>query len=52
VGAALATLYVMENTRTDQVSTPVLCTFASPFVGDSTFAAAFNGLQTDVMAHC
>jgi hypothetical protein len=45
VGAALATLYVMENARTDQVSNPALCTFASPLVGDSTFAAAFNGLQ-------
>jgi len=44
LGAAFATLYVLENARTDQVSTPALCTFASPLVGDSTFAAAFNGL--------
>jgi hypothetical protein len=39
------TLYVMENARTDQVPTPALCTFASPFVGDSAFVAAFNALQ-------
>jgi kumamolisin len=44
LGGALATLYVLENARTDQLSNPLLCTFASPFVGDSTFAAAFNGL--------
>jgi hypothetical protein len=44
LGAALANLYTLENARTDQISNPVLCTFASPFVGDSTFAATFNGL--------
>ncbi|MGO9443511.1 MAG: lipase family protein [Thiobacillaceae bacterium] len=44
LGAALATLYTLENARTNQISNPVLCTFASPLVGDSTFAAAFNGL--------
>lgn len=45
LGAALATLYAMENAKTDKVPNPVLCTFASPFVGDSTFAAVFNDLQ-------
>ncbi|MGO8976795.1 MAG: lipase family protein [Steroidobacteraceae bacterium] len=45
LGAALATLYVMENAHTHQVSNPALCTFASPFVGDGTFAQVFNGLQ-------
>jgi triacylglycerol lipase len=44
LGAALATLYTLENARTDQISNPLLCTFASPLVGDSTFAAAFNAL--------
>ena len=45
LGAALATLYTLDNARTDQIQNPVLCTFASPFVGDSTFAAAFNALN-------
>lgn len=45
LGSALATLYTMENARTDQIQNPLLCTFASPLVGDSTFAAAFNALD-------
>ena len=45
LGAALATLYVMENAQTDKISNPALCTFASPLVGDSTFADAFNAVQ-------
>ena len=44
LGAALATLYTLENAYTGKINNPVLCTFASPAVGDSTFAAAFNGL--------
>ena len=44
LGAALATLYTLENALTDKIPNPGLCTFASPFVGDSTFAGAFNGL--------
>jgi hypothetical protein len=44
LGAALATLYTLENAGTDQISNPLVCTFASPLVGDSTFAAAFNAL--------
>lgn len=44
LGAALATLYAMENACTDQTDTPLLCTFASPYVGDATFASVFNGL--------
>jgi Lipase (class 3) len=44
LGSALATLYVMENAKTDQIHNPLVCTFASPLVGDPTFAAAFNGL--------
>jgi hypothetical protein len=44
LGAALATLYTLENALTDKIPNPGLCTFASPFVGDAAFAAAFNGL--------
>jgi putative chitinase len=44
LGGALATLYALDNAKTDQVHSPLVCTFASPRVGDSTFAAAFNGL--------
>lgn len=44
LGSALATLYVLENARTDRAANPAVCTFASPLVGDATFAAAFNGL--------
>jgi predicted lipase len=44
LGAALATLYVMENAKTEQIANPMLCTFASPLVGDATFATAFNDL--------
>ena len=45
LGAALATLYTLENARSNQISTPLICTFASPLVGDATFAAAFNELN-------
>ena len=44
LGAALATLYTLENAFTNKIPNPGLCTFASPFVGDSTFASAFDGL--------
>src|SRR5262245_35278754 len=44
LGAALATLYTLENALTDKIPNLGLCTFASPFVGDSTFASAFDGL--------
>ena len=44
LGAALATLYTMDNARNDRVSNPLLCTFGSPRVGDSTFVASFNNL--------
>jgi C1A family cysteine protease/GH25 family lysozyme M1 (1,4-beta-N-acetylmuramidase) len=45
LGAALATLYAMENAHTGQIASPMLCTFASPLVGDATFASAFNVLN-------
>ncbi len=44
LGAALATLYALENARTARLQTSVLYTFASPMVGDATFAAAVNQL--------
>jgi predicted lipase len=44
LGAALATLYVAENTRSRKVTTPQICTFGSPRVGDLTFAKKFDEL--------
>lgn len=44
LGAALATLYAMENAQTNPIKKPLLCTFASPLVGDTDFANAFNRL--------
>jgi hypothetical protein len=44
LGAALATLYVAENANAGLVRTPMICTFASPRVGDPTFATKFNQL--------
>ena len=35
LGAALATLYTLENALTDKIPNLGLCTFASPFVGDA-----------------
>jgi hypothetical protein len=44
LGSALATLYVAENSQTKKVQTPLLCTLASPRVGDYTFATTFDAL--------
>jgi kumamolisin len=44
LGAALATLYAMENARTNNIANPAICTFASPTVGDGEFVSAFNAL--------
>jgi hypothetical protein len=47
LGSALATLYVAENSvlpLNQKANTPLICTLASPRVGDPVFAAAFNGL--------
>jgi hypothetical protein len=44
LGAALCTLYVMENASKGLVHSPVICTFASPRVGDGAFVTAFNQL--------
>jgi hypothetical protein len=43
LGAALATLYVVENTKKHAIANPLVCTFASPRVGDQTFVDTFNG---------
>jgi len=44
LGAALATLYMAHTARNGLLSTPLICTFASPRVGDPVFAANFNQL--------
>jgi hypothetical protein len=44
LGAALATLYVLDNALTNKIKNPVIYTFASPRVGDATFANTFNTL--------
>jgi hypothetical protein len=44
LGSALATLYVAENSLQQQVQTPLLCTLASPRVGDQAFATKFDAL--------
>jgi hypothetical protein len=44
LGAALATLYTMENACTKKITNPAICTFASPRVGDADFVSAFNAL--------
>jgi hypothetical protein len=44
LGSALATLYVAENANAGLVTTPLICTFASPRVGDPTFATQFGRL--------
>lgn len=44
LGAALATLYALDNAVDANIANPLLCTFASPRVGDSAFVAAFSNL--------
>jgi predicted chitinase len=44
LGSALATLYALENVKRQLVHSPLICTFASPRVGDATFVGAFNAL--------
>jgi hypothetical protein len=47
LGSALATLYVAENSvlpLNQKAITPLICTLASPRVGDPVFAATFNRL--------
>jgi hypothetical protein len=42
LGAALRTLFVMENKEKDRFDITTLCTFASPRVGNMLFARTFN----------
>jgi hypothetical protein len=44
LGAALSTLYVAENATVGHAIIPLICTFASPRVGDPVFAAKFDEL--------
>ena len=45
LGAALCTLYVLENATKQLIVNPVLCTFASPRVGNASFVNTFNALD-------
>lgn len=42
LGAALCTLYAIEHVAKKQSGLPMVCTFASPRVGDANFVKAFN----------
>jgi hypothetical protein len=44
LGAALGTLYVLDNAANAQLTNPLLCTFGSPRVGDPAFVQRFNAL--------
>jgi Lipase (class 3) len=44
LGAALATIYVADNNHTPKAPVPLICTFASPRVGDPKFASKFDKL--------
>jgi hypothetical protein len=47
LGAALATLFVMENDAKHKFDIKTSCTFASPRVGNLEFARAFDQLRID-----
>jgi predicted lipase len=47
LGAALATLFVMENAARGQFEIETLCTFASPRVGNLEFARRFDQLPVN-----
>jgi triacylglycerol lipase len=47
LGAALATLFVMENASKHKFDVSMLCTFASPRVGNMEFVRVFNQLPID-----
>jgi hypothetical protein len=44
LGAALCTLYVVENAVKKIINNPTVCTFASPRVGNAAFCAAYDAL--------
>jgi len=47
LGAALATLFVMENKERNKFDISTVCTFASPRVGNTEFARIFDQLPLD-----
>jgi hypothetical protein len=47
LGSALATLYVARAETDKDISISLLCTFASPLVGDGAFAMWFDGLGVE-----
>jgi hypothetical protein len=47
LGAALATLFVMENDAKRKFDLSTLCTFGSPRVGNKEFVRLFNSLPID-----
>ncbi len=47
LGASLATLFVLENASKGKFDISMLCTFASPRVGDTEFVHTFNQLPID-----
>ncbi len=47
LGAALGTLFVMENSTKGKFDITTLCTFASPRVGNLEFVQVFNKLAID-----
>jgi len=47
LGAALATLYVMENKERKRINITTCCTLASPRVGNTDFARMFDRLPLD-----
>jgi hypothetical protein len=47
LGAALATLFVMENASKGKFDITTVCTFASPRVGDMEFVHTFNQIPID-----
>jgi hypothetical protein len=47
LGSSLATLFVMENASKRKFDISMLCTFASPRVGDTQFMHTFNQLPID-----
>ena len=44
LGAALMSLYVLDNASKDVLPRPIIYTFGSPRVGDATFAAKYGSL--------
>lgn len=45
LGAALCTLYVLDNATNVRINTSLVCTFGSPRVGNTKFVRAFDALS-------